>query len=524
MEKFQSFHRLDAKNIPWLCSAQRTFIFFIQIILLSWIFLFSPNLIAEEILEINLEEAEEIAVTNSVILASLKDRRDVFRMVSAEKWRNYLPRVGISYFGLKNNNTNQADSQYNDIRLQLNQLIYDGGESFLEIESAKLLELLNQEDWKINRNQILLDTKKAYFRQLANVNKKIVTESALLRAKKLKENSRLEANAGFLSPLKLIEVETKIRELEAMVLKVESSRQLAEIELKKQLNLPLDCKIVLRDSLLGDYVFFEPQKWKDQSNFYLSKSEFKKSKLAIENLKIKQEIAESYWKPKVFLGGYYGQNTNGPLPVRNEVFGFNIGLQTQLGSTTNQSSLSSGLQSDGTGIQRIPGYGPQFVGKGENAFNSSTFNLFDDLSYSRKIYEGKIALSDAMRNQRYLKLSLEAEIYKASEKLKENWQLLRIQNAKFFHTAEFWKTSILQYNEGYLTLDILVQAELDLLRSTNDVTDTLVSYLDSGFELCHRLGVEETELGFYKWEKGMGNSIVNELYKTKYFELEIKTK
>ena len=110
-----------------------------------------------EPLLINMEEAEGIGLTNSVILASLKDRREVFKMIATEKWRNYLPRVGISYFGLKNANVNQPDSQYNDIRVQLNQLLYDGGENALEIESAKLQEMLNGEDWKIAREKLTFD-------------------------------------------------------------------------------------------------------------------------------------------------------------------------------------------------------------------------------------------------------------------------------------------------------------------------------------------------------------------------------
>ncbi|WP_167882021.1 TolC family protein [Leptospira bouyouniensis] len=231
---------------------------------------------------------------------------------------------------------------------------------------------------------------------------------------------------------------------------------------------------------------------------------------------------DSYWKPKVTFGGYYGKNINGPLPVQNDVFGFNIGIQTQLGSTTNQSSLNSGVQTDGTGIQRIPGFGPQFVGRGENAFNSTNFNLFDDLSYSRKIYEGQITLSDAIRNQRNLEIALEADIYKSLEKLNESWQVIRISNAKFYQNAEAWKAAVLKFDRGFMKSVELLNYESELLRSLDDLCLGYSSYIEASYELAYSLGVSNEELLLVRKEKSKGNSIFNELMKSGYFEVVSK--
>ncbi|WP_167837050.1 TolC family protein [Leptospira ryugenii] len=393
-----------------------------------------PNstIAGSEPLVINMEEAEGIGLTNSVILASLKDRREVFKMIATEKWRNYLPRVGISYFGLKNANVNQPDSQYNDIRVQLNQLLYDGGENALEIESAKLQEMLNGEDWKIAKERLLLDVRKAYLRLLASEVKFFVAEKSYLRTLKQLNDAKAERREGFLTELQELEISNKLHELELNLIKAKSQHSQNEIELKKQMNLPLEVPIRLKDSLIRDYVLLPPNLSGDEESLALDqKPEVKKSKLAIENLKTRKEITENYWKPKLFVGGYYGQNINGALPVKNDVYGFSFTVQTQLGSSTNQTSTNYGIQTDGTGIQRIPGFGPQFVGRGENAFNSNTLNLFEDLSYSRKIYEGKIALSDAVRSNQLLEVTVQAEAFKAKEKLKESWKTLSVINSKF---------------------------------------------------------------------------------------------
>ncbi|TGL25330.1 channel protein TolC [Leptospira levettii] len=463
----------------------------------------------QEPLVINMEEAEIIGISNSVILASLKDRRQVFKMVATEKWRNYLPRLGISYFGLRNTNVNQPDSQYNDIRLQLNQLIYDGGENALEIESAKLQELLNQEDWKIAREKITLEIRKAYIKLLASDIKWYVAEKAYERALRQLADLSKENKQGFTTKIQEVELNAKIKELELGVLKSKSLRTLNEIELKKQINLPIEVPIILKDSLLKDYVFYSPVFESDEESFALeNKPEIKKSKLTIENLKTRKEIAENGWKPKLSVGGYYGENVNGVLPVKNEVYGFNFSVQTQLGSTTNQSSANYGVQTDGTGIQRIPGFGPQFVGRGENAYNSSTFNLFDDLSYTRKIYEGKIGLSDAIRTNKLIKINIQAEAFKSKEKFKESWSALSVSNSKFYLFYELWKNVQNNYSQGFAKETELVSAEFEMIKAVEEITNALSNYLESGAEYSFAIGKPMQEVRFFEIKRNCGNSIL----------------
>ncbi|WP_411824868.1 TolC family protein [Leptospira sp. 'Mane'] len=467
-----------------------------------------------------MEDAEVVGVTNSVILQSLKDRREVFKMISTEKWRNYLPRVGISYFGLKNNNLNQSDSQYNDVRLQINQLLYDGGENKLEIESATLQELINQEDWKITKDKLSLEIRKTYIKSLTNQVKLHLVKKTLERTLSQINDIKKENEAGFATELQRLEVESKIREIELLSLKTESNNNQTNIELRKILNLPLELPLRLKESLLRDYVLLPPYFKDDTSNVAVAKKpEIKKSQITIENLKTRKEITENYWKPKVFLGSYYGQNINGPLPVKNDVYGFSISFQTQLGSTTNQSTANYGMQTDGTGIQRIPGFGPQFVGRGENAFNSSTLNLFDDLSYSRKIYEGKIALSDAVRNNQLIEIALKAEAFKAREKVREAWQILRLTNSRFFITYETWKSMQAKAATGYSKKTEMISAELELLKSADDLAAAIGGYLESVMDLSFATGVDVSEWQFYLYKKGEGNSLLAQLYSDDSFLL-----
>ncbi|MDZ4727548.1 MAG: TolC family protein [Leptospira sp.] len=466
--------------------------------------------IKSDFLIIDMAEAEGIGIVNSVILASLKDRREVFKMIATEKWRNYLPRIGLSYFGLKNANVNQPDSQYNDIRIQLNQLLYDGGENSLEIESAKLQELLNQEDWKIVKDKLTLEIRKAFCSLLLSDLKILSAEISYERSYKQFIDSKREREQGFLTEIQLLEISNKLKEIELLFFKAQSTKKQAELELKKQLNLPLEIKIQLKDSLLRDYIFYSPESINNEEDIdFTQKPEFKKSNIAVQNLKTRKEISDNYWKPKLSVGGYYGENVNGTLPVKNEVYGFNFTIQTQLGSSTNQTNTNFGVQTDGTGIQRIPGFGPQFVGRGENAFNSNTLNLFDDLSYSRKIYEGKIALSDAIRSKQLLEVNIKAEIFKSKERLKDAWHLLSLSNSKFLFALETWKTIQLKYKNGFSKESELITSEHELMKVIEDYAGSLLNYMESGFDCSYAMGIPMEELRIYEIKRGYGNSILS---------------
>lgn len=480
----------------------------------------TPNLSVSQFL-INFEDAEAIGLTNNVILATLKDRKEVFRMIIKEKWRNYLPKVAVSYFGLKNANMNQPDTQYNDIRLQLNQLLYDGGENALEIESAKLQELLNQEDWKIVKDKTILEIRRYALKYLAfelkhKINRKYneKMQFSIIAAGE-------EKNKGFLTELQFLELQTKVREFDLSLVRSKSQAQIAHLDLIKSMNLPIETQIIFKNSIIQDFEIMPPNNKLLSDEFIFQKPEIKKSRLAIENLRTRAEIAENYWKPKVVFGSYYGQNTNGALPVSNEVYGFNISLQAQLGSSTTQSAANYGVQTDGTGIQRIPGYGPQFVGRGENAFNSSTVNLFDDLSYSRKIYEGKIALSDAIRNKQLLEVAVRADIHKSYEKLDEAWEVIRVMNSKVSLNREITKAVKSRYIKGFAKKIDVLNAEYDLLKSYEELLISLMNYIDLSFEMAFILGTPYEALDLVKIIPGKGNSLVRENFDADLADLNI---
>ncbi len=55
-------------------------------------------------------------------------KSELYPILLKEKWKQYLPKLGVHYFGIFSRNQEQMDQEYRDVRWQIQQLLYDGGE------------------------------------------------------------------------------------------------------------------------------------------------------------------------------------------------------------------------------------------------------------------------------------------------------------------------------------------------------------------------------------------------------------
>ncbi|MCP5502776.1 MAG: TolC family protein [Leptospiraceae bacterium] len=487
----------------------------IKLIVVGTLYLFFTVLYAgDRTLSLDLNKAITIGLTNSILLKTIRSKQEVFRHIITEKWRNYLPRVGVSYFGLKNLNVEQPDSRYNDIRLNIQQLLYDGGKTELEVESARLDKVLNSKDYLIERDKLSLEISKAYITTLSNFSKLFLVKKSLKRAVHNLKNVSLQKKEGFATDIQRLEALSKLREVEASYRKIQGETNRSLMDLKQVLNLHIDVDIKFEENFLFDYSFYPPSLpiKNIAKKSVATNQEVAKFRVVVKQLKAQKQLAEEYWKPQVSVGAYVGENVNGPVPTKNKVYGFNLSVNTRFGSTTNQNTLNYGVQTDGSGIQRIPGYGPQFVGKGENAFNSSNFNFYDDLSYSRNILEGKIKLSEAVGKYKKLSNEVEMSVYKSYDTLQEKWQLLRLGNSRLYLQFEAFKLARQKFQQGFLKEVDVISAELDLMQAQDGLLEVSRDYMLSGFEFYFFSGSDNNSLHLYEYNRNKGNSIILKLY------------
>ncbi len=272
---------------------------------------------SQEPLRLTLDSSVLVGTTNNILLQTIHSKKDAFRMLVTEKWRNYLPRVGVSYFGLKNLNINQTDSAYNDVRLTVQQLLYDGGDTSTEVEIAKLQEISNAEDFKIAKEKLTFEIRKAYLETLLAGGKVYLIQKSYERI--LSQFSDIQAfkKTGFATDLQSIELNSKFREVELAETRARGQYRLSLFILKQVLNLDPAVPLALEENPFSDFLLNPPEFDVDKLSFAAinNKEEVKKSRISVEILRKVKDKSDNYWQPKISLGAYAGQNVNSTLPV-----------------------------------------------------------------------------------------------------------------------------------------------------------------------------------------------------------------
>ncbi|TGL79184.1 channel protein TolC [Leptospira yasudae] len=464
-------------------------------------------------MKITLDQAVLVGSSNSVVLKVLEARKDVSKMVITEKWREFLPKFGIQYYGLRNQNVNSTDNIYNDIRLTVQQLIFDGGEANLNLEIAKLSELLNEQDFKINLSRLRLEIQKAYFKSLATRGKVFIQKKALEKAQEAYRKGQVEFRQGFITKIQLLDLESKVKQSEFNVQKSKNDSDQSLLDLKQVMNLDYYANIELDENLFFDFVINPPPSVNiDEliSKARNGREDLKKMQVLVKKIKNEKEILDNYYMPKVYLGGYAGRNGNNNQ-FSHDSYGVNFNLVMPLGSSVIQSNGNTGVQKDGNGIQTYPGFGNQTVGPGTNSYNSTSVRLFDNLSQSRKAVEGEIQLTEALLNYRNMENQVGFEIKKTVDKLNQSWELINIANSRINLQIESGRVTAAKVAHGQAKKEDQINSELEMIKSQEDLTDALASYAINCFEYAQVTTDEGGLRKLISYSKGSGNSILSNL-------------
>ncbi|EQA43682.1 outer membrane efflux protein [Leptospira broomii serovar Hurstbridge str. 5399] len=468
---------------------------------------------------LTLEQAVMIGTTNSVILRTLEAKKEIFKMLITERWREFLPKVGVQYFGLRNINVGSADNIYNDVRLTVQQLVFDGGEASLNLETSKLNEVLNEKDFKINYAKLKLEIQKAYFKTLGAKGKVFLARKTLEKMEESYSKSQAEYKQGFIPKIQLIETASRLRQAQYSLQKYKNEYGQSLLELKQILNLDYQLQLNLEENLFTDFILAPPRL--DVMNVIArareEREDVKKSRVVIQRLKDEKTIAENYWIPKLYVGGYAGRNGD-RLPLQHDIYGVNFNLTFPLGSNTVQTNGNLGVQKDGTGIQTYPGFGNQFVGPGLNGYNSSQIKFWDNLSYARKIVEGEVQLSEAILNRKSLENQIGLEVQKSADKLLESWEIIKIANSKVLLQWESLKIASTKYRVGQAKREDMLAAESEYVKSQEELTDALSIYATGCYELAFTGTIEGEINKLIQYKKGKGNSLISALLNNEHID------
>ncbi|MBM9547898.1 channel protein TolC [Leptospira sp. 201903074] len=433
-------------------------------------------------------------------------RSEIYPILTRDKWKQYLPKLGVHYFGIFSKNQEQIDQEYRDVRLQIQQLLYDGGETEREKQKLEVRRLIHSEEKKLLREKVFKSISLAYLifhkRILVDSIYQLRSERYTLEQRKREKESDLGLYPkGDWDKRKVWEVEFQSKSIHS-----DSAKKIALLELQQSMSLDPDMKLSVEGGLTGRIRLFDPKKLSStpDANHPLRK----KSRLQIELAELDEESLDNDWKPKLVLGGYVGKNGNAGFPLQNEIYGLSFGVQANLGGTSFQSNTQNGIQSEGNGIQRIPGYGPQPVGPGENSFQSGSIGLFDDIGRNKKIFDSQMSLLQAKTEWKQTEITLSNQVQSLEIKLVELYSKynLYIENTKSnFYQHRFKREEKKQ--ELISEIDYL-KSEEEVFLGLEILLDHYFQYISTALELVLLLGENPFDNRYYRLES---KSSLNEL-------------
>ncbi len=448
-------------------------------------------------LRLDLGTAVRVGIANNFALIAARNRKVALKELITERWRAYLPSVGVSYSRTRDINQDAADVLSHEIRLNIEQVLYDGGRRNLDLDLAKIDAILARSDIRILLNRLRLDIQRAYLRVLAASGKIDLNQKSLERARLQLKQVRLEEKVGLATRVQVLTVASRVREIELAMRQAANEYRQANHDLKLALNLDFEVDLVPTGDLFRDFVL-NPPRVNVKSMLHRARAlrpEIKRSLTNIHRLKKEKQLAVDSWIPRISVNAFVGRQGE-RFPIRQRSWGVNFSLTFPIGSTTSSSNAGTGVERDRTSAR---------------SNTSTSLQFFDDLSYDRRVLESKVALGEALTQHRQLYNQLAIEVIKSYDGLRESWESIRIGNGRVYFRYESLRIINTRYKVGEIKREDIVLAETELVRAQEDLTDAIARYITSAYELEFAAGLDPGTLPLFLYRPGKGNSLLSRI-------------
>lgn len=438
-----------------------------KIISMLLVFLFSGSmsLFGEKIKKMNLDDSVSLALKNSVALVSLRTKMDVSRRLILEKWRNFLPEVTLRYSKEDTVSYHEDDYRNQSATVDMGYDLHSSGKTIIEYKITKIESMLAEQEYRIERNNIILKIKKIFYQLFKNldeieINKKLL-ESLMLQKKIIDT----EQSLGMATRLQRIQVEARIREAKYNILRAENEFKNTQKDFKILIGFPTGPELALErpEMDIEDMPVIDMKKDKLIAIAFRKRSEFQKSRYMLYKTKKEMELARHYYLPKVRLTGSYGY-TGENYPPEKRKWNVGISISTAIFGNTAEGSQNIGKSEDGNT---------------RNSSSSGNVGIFNDPSYLRRIIESKSSSKEANLSHSLLKKSIHVEVVRAHDSLLESTKMVQIANENVKLLEEQVKIENAKVSLGEITRYDILKNYIELskarLRELSAKTEYLIS-------------------------------------------------
>ncbi len=431
---------------------------------------------AQEVAQLTLNEALLYAIENNVTTKNARLETLISKATVKETTAQGLPQVNGSFnldynpkipvvflpnqppFGDPSNPSDVIPARFgvsysSGLGVNVTQMIFDGS-FFVGLRAAQTLKQLTDFDLSKAENDVIENVKKAYFGVLVNQERIRLAEANLARTDTLLKETKALNEAGFAEKIDVSRIQVQRNNTYTQLERARTAWEVSKEILKLQLGMPMSYDILVTETLA---------ELNPQDELLALLVEESQNRVELDQLNTQLELTQLDLK----------NNTVQYMPTIDFV-----------------------------GNMRRSGAGNDLSGvfDSQNWFGSSLLGLsmnipiFDGLSKSARIQKNRVQINQLENQRFFLSESFKNEINTARFNLKNDLNILEVQQDNLKLAQEVYDIARIKYQEGVGSNLEVVQADSDLVTAEINYLAALYDGLISKVNLEKALGLLKADL------------------------------
>ncbi len=431
---------------------------------------------AQQVVTLSLSEAVDYALENNPTTKNARLELLISKATIKETTARGLPQINGAYnldynpkipvvflpnqppFGDPSNPSDVIPARFgvsysSGLGVTVNQMIFDGS-FFVGLRAAKTLLELTNKDLKKAEIDVVENVKKAYFGVLVNQQRIRLAGANLSRIDTLLKETTALNEAGFVEKIDVSRVQVQRNNTFTQVQRSQTALDISKQILKLQLGIPVEYEVELVESL------------QDLS-----------TKEALVQL-LGEEGAE-----RIEIEQVATQITLVGLDIKNN----NSQYMPKINFIGNARRSGAGNELDRV-FNKSNWFGSSLVGV------SMSVPIFDGFAKAARIQKNRVQLNQLENQRSFLKESFKSQLYAAKANLRNDLNILEVQEANLQLATEVYQIARIKYKEGIGSNLEVVNADAALIEAEINYLGALYDGLISKINLEKALGVLQPDL------------------------------
>ena len=432
--------------------------------------------VAQQVVTLSLSEAVDYALENNPSTKNARLELLISKATIKETTARGLPQINGAYnldynpkipviflpnqppFGDPSNPSDVIPARFgvsysSGLGVTVSQMVFDGS-FFVGLRAAKTLLELTNKDLKKAEIDVVENVKKAYFGVLVNQQRIRLAGANLSRIDTLLKETTALNEAGFVEKIDVSRVQVQRNNTYTQIQRGQAALDISKQILKLQMGIPVEYEVELSESL--------------------------------QELTTKEELLQ--------LVGVEGADRIEIDQVASQITLVDLDLKNNLSQYMPKINFVGNMRRSGAGneldrvFNKSNWFGSSLVGV------SMSVPIFDGFSKAARIQKNRVQLTQLENQRSFLKESFKSELYAAKANLRNDLNILEVQEANLQLATEVYQIARIKYKEGIGSNLEVVNADAALIEAEINYLGALYDGLISKINLEKALGVLQPDL------------------------------